>query len=170
MARFLDTVLDRVFCLVFALLFCQFPQFIQQYELRLAGHVQESIHQLDALKKEASRSNKSLEAYIQKFLDQEDPDFVGQGEVMQEMEQRNTLLVNSLTKLHNARAWEKPFVFLFSLQWDICKSTFKTFTIGLSVNLETVLWTLIGALVGFVVYRVLQRVWRAFCALFRRKG
>src|SRR6185436_1727460 len=57
-------LIDRVLCVLGAVLFSQGPEFMQQYLQRLGGHLQEAQRQLDLFREAATRSGRTLEQFI----------------------------------------------------------------------------------------------------------
>ncbi len=154
--KWLGELVDRVFVVVGALVFCQGPLFIQQYTQRLAGHVDELQLQIDAMHKVAKKSGKSFAQYVQKFLSSTDVDFASQGELMQGMQTRFTQLSDSLVSLQQANLFTKPFVFLKHLNFDIFSSTMWSFQPGLLLTAEGLLYALVGMLFGYSAFRFLK--------------
>ena len=169
MKAFFDRTFDRIICVIVAFLFCQFPQLVQQYELRLAGHVAEASRQMLLLENSAKLGGKTLDEYIRKFLSQQDVDFVHQGEVMQNIQDRYLDLTKALTSLESSKVWAKPFLFFYHIHSEIFQETLQTFTFGLSVTLESAIYALIGVIIGALLYRGIRDLFRRFCNLFRKK-
>ncbi|MDB6080905.1 MAG: hypothetical protein JWO53_177 [Chlamydiia bacterium] len=147
-SRFFQGMADRIFTILTVLLFCQFPLFIQQYEIRLSGHVLESAKLIQELEKNASSTHKTLPQYIQKFLNNTDPDFQNEGKLLQRILIRYQTLRLSLEALQQATLFTKPFVFIRHLQIDIFTESIASFTPGLSITLESCIYGLVGLLVS----------------------
>jgi hypothetical protein len=155
MGRWISSILDRIFALLGALLFSQFPFFIQQYTQQLAGHVAELQWQIGALAQLASQSGKSLEQYIQKFSNSIDPDFSLQGHFMQGLVQRFDRLSEGLQALQQATVWERPFIFIQYFHQSIASATYENFKPGLAFTVESAAYLLCGLLVGYLLYQLL---------------
>src|SRR4051794_30655312 len=56
-----ESLLDRIFCVVGAVVFTQFPEFLQQYLQRLGGHLDEARRQLLQFQNVATQSNLTLD-------------------------------------------------------------------------------------------------------------
>lgn len=169
MFRWCGRLIDRILVVAGALVFAQVPLFIQQYSHRLAGHVAELRYQLNQLRIVAESSGKSFEAYIQKFIDAGDADFVGQGKLIQAMITRSNHLTESLSAITEASPLTRPFAFLSHLDTDIVKGTVHSFTLGVPLTLEAGIYALVGILVGYGLYRTLRRIFYTAGSLFRRK-
>lgn len=155
--HFIGTLLDRVFVVLGAFVGSQIPEFMQQYQQRLAGHVDELNHLLSQLRQTAAYSGKSLEQYIQKFTLNSDPDFARQGEFMQGVVNRWQELHQALYHLSESSLWSRPYVFVKELQVDIAHSTLASFQPGMSLTIEGLCYTGIGILIGFTLYQILAK-------------
>src|SRR5437868_6272991 len=95
LGRWFIGICDRICAVLGAFAFSQIPLFYQQYTQRLAGHLAEAGWQVALLHETAEHAGKSLPAYIAKFLNQSDPDFVLQGRLMDSLITRLTTLKES---------------------------------------------------------------------------
>jgi len=163
MIEWLSKILDRIFAVVGALLFIQFPVFMDQYVMHLAGRVDELQYQVLLMREAATQSGKTLKEFVAKFIENSDLDFSRQGELMQGMVQRLSSFSDSLASLLNANFLTRPFKFLFHLDWAVVKSTFSTYKIGLFLTFESLIYGLIGIVVGYYFYQVVH-------TLFQRIG
>lgn len=169
MLGFLNKTIDRCFAVGGAFLFCQLPLFMQQYTMVLSGHLAESRRDINLLQHAATSSNKTLQEYIQKFLGQQDMDFVHQGELMQALQNRYNELSYSYAAIQESSVWAKPIVFISKIDVSIFWDTFKDFTFGLSMNLETLIYAFFGVGFGVLTYRLLAKIGQAIIGLFRKK-
>lgn len=149
-------VLSRIFVIAIILLFSQLPVFVDQYEIRLEGHLAESNRQIEAFRTAAAVGGKSLEQYILKFLDQSDTDFKAQGNLMQEAVERNRFLINACEALNKANPLARPVVFIRYVDNQVLKDAWKSFLPGLSLNVNVVVWASIGCIVGLIVLFALK--------------
>lgn len=160
MLEWISKMLDRIFAVAGALLFIQFPVFMEQYMMHLAGRVDELQYQVLLMREAATQSGKTLNEFINKFIASGDPDFTRQGDIMQGMVQRLTSFSESLTSLINANFLTRPFKFLFHLDWSIAKSTLTTFKVGFFLTFESLIYGLIGVVVGYYVYQIISHFFR----------
>ena len=149
---------DRICSVVLILLFCQLPLFIQQYEMRLSGHVAESARLVQDLEKSAALTHKSLQAYIDKFLQQEDRDFASSGQVMQKTVRRYGDLRIALSSLEHAGPIKRPFVFIAHLQGDVFQESLHNFTPGFSLTLETIAYGVMGLFMWVALLQLLRQL------------
>lgn len=154
MKKFLFTMVDRIMAVLGAFIFCQIPSFMQQYTQLLLGHLEECKRLLATIEHNASQSNKTILEYIQKFLTQQDPDFVNTGLLLQNIQQRSIELSTSYSNLQQASLWKKPFVFLSQLDSGIFKETYSGFVPALSFSLETIVYALFGMVFAIMMLRL----------------
>ncbi len=160
-------VLDRICVVIGALLFAQIPLFMQSYTQRLAGHAEELSTQVEQLRQVAMLGNKTLEQYIGKFLQSNDPDFSHQGQWMQRLVDRWEYLSTAYTSLQEASPWSRPLEFFHYFDSQIAKPTFEQFEPGLPFTLEGGAYALVGVVVGFFLFRLLLRALLSVRYLFK---
>lgn len=156
--RWMTSIIDRMLGVAGALLFTQIPLFFQQYLQRLAGHVSELELQLTLLKQTAAKSGKTLTAYIDKFLQQSDQDFVTQGEYLKGMVDRLGNLQQSYATLSEATVWTQPLEFLRFGDQEIFWSTIKQFEPGFSFSAESAVYAFIGMALGVGIFKLFRRI------------
>jgi len=169
MLGFLSKTIDRCFAVGGAFIFCQLPLLMQQYTMVLSGHLAESRREINLLQHAATLSNKTLQEYIQKFLGQQDLDFVHQGEIMQALQSRYNELSYSYAAIQEASVWTKPLVFISKVDMGVFWDTFHDFTFGISTNFETLIYAFVGLGFGVLVYRLLAKIVMAIISFFRAK-
>ena len=150
-------LIDRIFSVVGALVLCQAPQFMRQYESILTGHALELNRQVNLLKETAQAGGKTVDAYIAKFLAHPDMDFSRQGEWMNQVISRCQQLSESLHALQSASAFKRPFIFLQYVSYDIVQETAAHFIPGIVFNLEMVLYGLVGILLGLGCFSICKK-------------
>lgn len=163
---FMNSLLDRLCMVLGAFIGSQIPAFMQQYTQRLGGHVAELNRLFDHLQVVAGQSNKTINQYIHKFLSSSDPDFVHQGEFMQNLEMRLQQLNQSLYQLTHSSLWDRPFVFIKDLHYDIAQSTFASFQPSLNITVEGLCYTGIGMIAGYAGYQLASRMFGTIYSKF----
>lgn len=148
-------IIDRLFVVAGALLFSQFPLFMQEYAMRLSGHVDELRYQFDAIKKIAILSGKTLEQYIEKFSSHSDLDFARQGALIEAMQARFVRLSESLSLLQEASPFTKPFLFITRVDWTIGKASLEGFKPGILFTLEGAFYVAAGMAAGYGLFKLL---------------
>lgn len=168
--RMLSGIIDRLFALAGALSFSQTPLFIQQYRQQLFGRVEELNLQIRVLHDAAKLSGKTLEQYIDKFIQNPDIDFSRQGMIMQGLVQRWTELNQSLHALTEADLWKKPLVFIHYYNKDVAEATWRHFELGIPLTVEGGVYALFGMAIGFFTFFVLKSTlsifWKGCLSLF----
>ncbi len=170
MLKWVGAMLDRVFAVVFAIVFAQMPLFIQQYSQQLVGRVAELQLQVESMKQSATLSGKSLEQLITRFLSHTDPDIARQGELMSASLERWNSLLHALDTLQNSNALQKPFAFLLHLNFNTFKSTWHHYSMGLPLTLEGGVYAFIGIIVGYGFFACLMKLIKMATAPFRKKA
>lgn len=158
--KLFSSLLDRVFVVAGAFIGSQVPAFMQQYTNRLAGHVEELKHLVEAIQKSASLSGKTLDQYIHKFLTNSDQDFVQQGEFMQSLVNRWDSFSTALRHLSESTVWSRPFVFIRELHYDVAGSTLYSFQPNIVLTIEGLCYTGLGILTGYSTYYLLTKIFR----------
>lgn len=149
----LKGIVDRFFAVAGAFIGSQIPVYMQQYTQRLSGHLAELSHWIQEMTKVAALSEKSLEQYIEKFIQSSDPDFSRQGELMQAVVQRWEDFSQTLHHLAEAPVYSKAFVFFSEIKYEIARHTVYQFQPGISLTLEGMAYALAGMAVACLCYR-----------------
>lgn len=149
-------MIDRIFALIGAFAFAQFPQFFAQYLHELSGHLAELVYQVNLLEQSAKLSNKSVIELIAKFKSNPDPDIIRQGDLMQGIIDRMDSFTIALHALTHSNLFTKPFLFVRYLNGGILTDTAKNYQIGFSLTLEGVVYAFIGMVVGYYLFEGLR--------------
>lgn len=160
MSNWLIGFFDRAFAVVGALACAQAPMFIQQYGHQLSGRVAELKLQVQSIEYSASLGQKSLEQYVQRFLESGDLDFARQGELMQRMTERYNVLSIAINELNSATVISKPFIFIKEFNWDIASSTFSQFQPGIPFTFEGLIYAIAGIALGYGLFALFMTIVR----------
>lgn len=158
MLRFFTNTLDRILSLLCGVTFAQIPQFIQHYMQQLSGRVDELRMQVESMRTAAGLSGKSLEQFVQKFLNSSDPDFVHQGQVMSDIYHRYESLSMAYTQLEGTQGVAQPFVFFYHIDTSLVKSTFAHFSLGLPFTIEAGVYALAGIVCCHLAFMGFRRL------------
>lgn len=173
MFKWIGGLIDRIFAAAGGVLFSQAPLYMKQYAQQLSGHVAELRYQVDAMRQAATNSGKTLEQFIQKFVDSNDIDFVRQGDIMSAMVNRWYSITEALVALQDSSVFTRPFVFIKHMNWDIIKSTWSQYVFGIPLTLEGLIYAVLGIIFGFCVFFGIRKffvaLWLAIKAPFVRK-
>lgn len=172
MFKWVGGLIDRIFAAAGGVLFSQAPLFMKQYAQQLSGHAAELRYQVDAMRQAATNSGKTLEQFIQKFVESNDADFMRQGDIMSAMVNRWYNTTDALAALQESSVFTRPFVFLTHMNWDIVKSTWTHYVFGLPFTLEGLVYAIIGIIFGFFVFFAIRKflvsLWLAIKSPFMR--
>lgn len=150
--------LDRLLCVLGAVVFSQGPEFIQQYLQRLGGHVDEARRQVAQFQQTAQQSGKSLEEFITQTNANSDAAVAKLGGVMAQASERLHNLENSQAAISSASVFERPFVFLKHVDNQIAQSTWSIFKPAIPATPEGVAYAVIGMLLFFLLYHLAFRL------------
>ncbi len=145
-------LVDRIFACAGAFTLAQFPQFYIQYIHELSGHVKELQYQVSKIEQAAVLSKKTLTEWVEKFHQNQDPDFSLQGEILKGMVARLSSFQEAELTLTNSSIWLKPFMFLQMGDREITVDTFKHFEFGFTFTAETLVYAFIGLVLGHLLY------------------
>jgi len=153
-----EQVIDRITIIIFAILFVQFPQFIVQYKQRLGGHIDELTSIIQQYKEVATLNGKSIQEYINLFLNSGVSEFVSTGKIMNLNLQRLDYLSNALNDLMSSSGFSQFFTFIRTMDYPIFKGTLANFTPGISFNFETLIYIFMGAITGFIIFSAMKKI------------
>ena len=147
-----ETLIDRILCVTGAVLFSQFPEFVQQYLQRLGGHLDEARHQLDQFKDAAAKTGSTLDQLIANANANPNPSMAKLGAVIVETQSRVQTLTADSQAIHDAAIWERPFVFFKHMDPQIAHATASIFRPAVPTTLEGLIYAGIGIVIILSVY------------------
>jgi hypothetical protein len=147
-----DSLLDRILCVVGAVLFSQIPEFMQQYLQRLGGHLDEARRQLQIFQETAAQSGLTLDRLINQTTANADPAVAKLGGVMTDAVARVDVLASAQTAMENASLWTRPFVFLRHLDFGIARGTWTIFKPAVPTTIEGLLYAALGMIILMAAY------------------
>lgn len=160
-STFFNGLMDRLFSVIGALTAAQFPQFVQQYLQRLAGHAAEAQRLLARYEQAAGDAGMNFEAYVQRFRNDADPVVAEHGDIMAEVSARAASLQEAVEALQNSHALNRPFVFLNHLDNEIAYQALLIFQPGVPTTAEGLIYALTGIALGLLCYNGLKwPVWK----------
>ncbi len=164
--RAVETVCDRVLCVVGAVAFAQLPEFIQQYRQRLGGHLDEARRQLAEFVAIATRSKLSLPQFIERTSTNPDSTVAQLGGAMRNTVLRVDELVAAEAALSHASLWAKPFIFLRHIEAEVARATWEIYRPAIPTTGEGLVYAIAGMLTLLGLYHGLIRYpISAACAL-----
>jgi hypothetical protein len=147
-----EGLLDRLLCVVGAVLFSQLPEFIQQYLQRLGGHLDEARRQLEQFRAVAAQSDLTLDQLIARNLGSGEPTVAGIGRVIQETMARVDALAAADAAIRQASMLSRPFVFLRHLDFSIVHATWTIFKPAVPTTVEGLFYSACGVLLALAFY------------------
>jgi hypothetical protein len=152
-----ERLLDRILCVVGAVLFSQFPEFMQQYLQRLEGHLDEARLAVDRFKAAAAQSGMSLDQLVADTARNPDPSMGKLGGVIQAAVARVDELSASDAALRGASIATKPFVFFAHMDRGIARATLAIYRPAVPTTAEGIVYAGLGLIVILGIYHLLIR-------------
>jgi hypothetical protein len=153
-SRGAEGLLDRVLCVVGAVLFSQMPEFMQQYLQRLEGHLDEARLQVDRFKEAASQSGMTLDQLISGAGRNPDPAMARLGGVVRSAVARVDELGAADSALLHASSWSRPFVFARHIDWAIARATWAIYRPAVPTTAEGLAYAGLGVVIVLAVYHL----------------
>lgn len=147
-----DSLIDRILCVVGAILLSQGPEFMQQYLQRLGGHLDEARRQVAIYQHTADQSGVTLEHFVQQTAANADPSVARLGQVVQDSIKRETSLQAAHDALLHAAPWERPMVFLRHVDVSIARATVAVYKPAMPTTAEGLAYALSGMLLMLAFY------------------
>jgi len=160
-----EGLIDRLLCVMGAVLFSQLPEFIQQYLQRLGGHLDEARRQLDQFREVATKSGLTLDQLMAKSQANAEETVARLGQLMHATAARVDALAGADAAIRHASILTRPFVFIRHADFSIVRATWSIFKPAVPTTVEGMLYAGLGVLMilafyhGAVRYPV-RRVWR----------
>lgn len=136
-----------LFALLVALAFSQIPTFVQEYEQRLGGAIDELARAVDRDAENARATGLDLNAFLQKHELSGDPAFHKTGQAMRERVTRHRSLTAAAKALEAAPVWRKPLLVAADADRDILMRAWEKFRPTLTLD---PLFGLAGLIVALV--------------------
>jgi len=152
-----ERVLDRVLCVLGAVAFSQFPEFMQQYLQRLEGHLDEARLALERFKDLAAQSGMTLDQLVAGAAQNPDRTVGSLGDIVRAAALRVQELGSADQALRQASAWTRPFAFLRHLDWGIARATLSIYRPAVPTTAEGLVYAAAGMIAVLCVYHLLVR-------------
>lgn len=155
--RLFDGAIDRILCVIGAVLFSQGPEFMQQYLQRLGGHLDESRRQLAQFHGAAAHAGVPFETFVQQTSANSDAGLSRLGGIMHETMVRTDDLQAAHDALLQASLWSRPFVFLRHVDIEIARATAGIYRPAVPTTLEGLIYASVGMLFFLTLYHLGSR-------------
>jgi hypothetical protein len=140
----------KISALLGMLFFSQIPLFVDQYAIRLEGHVSECNRLVETYRQAAKDGNKNLNDYIEKFVTSSDSDFEREGSLIKAVVTRAEFLQNASLSLRETTPVLRPFAFVRYADEKVAQDAWKSFALGFSFTVEGIAWCAFGAIFGII--------------------
>jgi len=162
-----EAVVDRVLCVVGAVVFSQAPEFMQQYLQRLGGSLDEARRIVGEYENAARHAGKTLVEYIAYTNAHADHAVAPLGGVMENAVARMNDLAAAQAALQDASVFTRPFAFFAHVDAQIAKNTWGVFKPAVPTTVEGLVYALAGIGVILGIYYGCVRApvlacWRKF--------
>jgi hypothetical protein len=164
-----DGLIDRLLCVVGAVLCSQLPEFIQQYLQRLGGHLDEARRQLGQFQEIAAKSGLTFEQLMMKSRDASEVTVARLGQLMHATVVRVDALSAADAAIRDASVFSRPFVFLRHVDFSIAQATWGVFRPAVPTTIEGMVYAAGGMLLFMALYHGAVR-YPLRCAWRRRMG
>jgi hypothetical protein len=148
----LDGLIDRLLCVLGAVVFSQAPEFMQQYWQRLGGHLDEARLHLDNFRHAADASGQTLEQFISHTTASTEPSVAQLGGVISDVAARVEALQKAHDALAHATLWQRPVVFVRNFDFGIAHATWKSFKPAIPTTVEGLVYAVAGILMFLALY------------------
>ncbi len=136
----------------------QVPRFIQEYEQRLGGSLQEASRQLDEFRRNAEASGLSFNEYVGRHLDGPDAALRATGRTIQGSVFRVADLREQVQHLADASKFAKPVVLARNYDTSLARATWERFQVTATFDPAFgVIGLVLGWLLNALVWRLLPR-------------
>ena len=127
--RLLHELTAIVFAVLVGFAVSQIPRFLQEYEQRLGGALQEASRQLEEYRRNAESSNLTFNEYVGRHLDSADAAMRATGRTIQNSVLRVADLREQTQRIGTATKFAKPFVLARNYDGSLLRATWERFAI-----------------------------------------
>ncbi|MBI3517412.1 MAG: DUF2937 family protein [Proteobacteria bacterium] len=133
----------------------QLPRFIQEYEQRLGGALQEASRQLDEFRRNAEAAGVSFNEYVGRHLDGSDAALRATGRTIQGSVLRVADLREQVQRLADASKFAKPVVLARGYDTSLVRATWERFQVTATFDPA---FGAIGLVLGWLLNALLWRL------------
>lgn len=137
MLALINNILDRCFFTVTFIFGVQLPAFMQQYQQRLAGHLNEAQLQLEQFNIIAQQHfDGSLVTMISRYKNNNEASISSTGELIEALVARVQYLGSHLEQINSSEYLTSLYLFLRHLDGQIAKATANDFSMAIPIELN----------------------------------
>jgi hypothetical protein len=139
MFALINNVIDRCFFTVTFILGVQLPEFMQQYQQRLAGHLAESRSQLDQFEIIAQQHfDGSLMTMIARYKDDTEASIISTGQLIEHLSVRVEYLASHLEQITQSDYLHSVYQLIWNLDQQIAGGTAEHFSMAIPLELNAI--------------------------------
>jgi hypothetical protein len=139
MFALINNVIDRCFFTLTFILGVQLPEFMQQYQQRLAGQLAEANSQLNQFESIAQQHfDGSLTTMITRYKDNTEASIISTGELIERLSVRVEYLASHLTQITQADYLNSVYQFIWHLDQEMARGTAEHFSMAIPLELNAI--------------------------------
>lgn len=139
MFAFMNHVIDRCFFTITFILGVQLPEFMQQYQQRLAGHLAEASSQLNQFEIIAQQHfDGNLITMITRYKDNTEASIISTGELIERLSVRVEYLASHLAQISQVDYLNSVYQFIWHLDPEIAAGTAEHFSMAIPLELNAI--------------------------------
>lgn len=139
MFTLINNVIDRCFFTLTFILGVQLPEFMQQYQQRLAGHLAEASSQLAQFELIAQQHfDGNLITMITRYKDNTEASIISTGELIERLSVRVDYLASHLAQISQADYLHSMYQLIWHLDQEIARGTAEHFSMAIPLELNAI--------------------------------
>ncbi|WP_077284686.1 DUF2937 family protein [Cognaticolwellia aestuarii] len=139
MFTLINNIIDRCFFTAIFILGVQLPEFMQQYQQRLAGHLAEAQSQLNQFEIIAQQHfDGSIITMVTRYKDNSEAAIVSTGELIERLSLRVEYLSTHLAQITQSDYLHNVYLFIWHLDNEIARGTVEHFSMAIPLELNAI--------------------------------
>lgn len=139
MFTLINNIIDRCFFTAIFILGVQLPEFMQQYQQRLAGHLAEAQSQLNQFEIIAQQHfDGSIITMVTRYKDNSEAAIVSTGELIERLSLRVEYLSTHLAQITQSDYLHNVYLFIWHLDNEIARGTAEHFSMAIPLEINAI--------------------------------
>lgn len=139
MLRLINNIIDRCFFTITFILGVQLPEFMQQYQQRLGGHLAEAQSQLSQFEVIAQQHfNGSMVTMIARYKENTEASIISTGELIEHLSLRVDYLANHLAQISQTNYFNSLYQLVWHVDQQIASGTAENFSMAIPLELNAI--------------------------------
>lgn len=139
MFTLINNIIDRCFFTAIFILGVQLPEFMQQYQQRLAGHLAEAQSQLNQFEIIAQQHfDGSIITMVTRYKDNSEAAIASTGELIERLSLRVEYLSTHLAQITQSDYLHNVYLFIWHLDNEIARGTAEHFSMAIPLELNAI--------------------------------